>query len=120
MVDIARDPRWGRMMEGAGEDPFLGSAMAAAQIRGFQGTAPGDPQGMIPADSIMACVKHFAGYGAALGGRDYSESNISDEQLWKRLSPTLPRRHRGRLGLTHVRLHGPQRSPRLRQSLAPA
>ena len=82
MVDIARDPRWGRMMEGAGEDPFLGSAMAAAQIRGFQGTAPGDPQGMIPADSIMACVKHFAGYGAALGGRDYSESNISDEQLW--------------------------------------
>ncbi len=82
MVDIARDPRWGRMMEGAGEDPFLGSAMAAAQIRGFQGAKPGDPQGMIPADAIMACVKHFAGYGAALGGRDYSESNISDEQLW--------------------------------------
>ncbi len=76
MVDIARDPRWGRIMEGAGEDPFLGSRMAEAQVKGFQGddlTAP---------DHIMACVKHFAGYGAASGGRDYEESNISDEQLW--------------------------------------
>jgi beta-glucosidase len=76
MVDIARDPRWGRMMEGAGEDPFLGSKMAAAQVRGFQGPSLGSP------DHILACVKHFAGYGAAVGGRDYEESNISDEQLW--------------------------------------
>ncbi|MGA7158144.1 MAG: beta-glucosidase BglX [Acidobacteriaceae bacterium] len=76
MVDIARDPRWGRIMEGAGEDPFLGSAMAAAQVRGFQGPSLDSP------DHIMACVKHFAGYGAAIGGRDYEESNISDEQLW--------------------------------------
>ena len=76
MVDIARDPRWGRMMEGAGEDPYLGSKMAAAQVRGFQGPTPGAP------DRILACVKHFAGYGAAVGGRDYEESNISDEQLW--------------------------------------
>ena len=76
MVDIARDPRWGRIMEGAGEDPFLGSRMAAAQVKGFQGDYLGAP------DHIMACVKHFAGYGAALGGRDYEESNISDEQLW--------------------------------------
>jgi beta-glucosidase len=76
MVDIARDPRWGRMMEGAGEDPFLGSKMAAAQVRGFQGASLGSP------DHILACVKHFAGYGAAVGGRDYEESNISDEQLW--------------------------------------
>jgi beta-glucosidase len=76
MVDIARDPRWGRMMEGAGEDPFLGSRMAAAQVRGFQGAELGSP------GHILACVKHFAGYGAALGGRDYEESNISDEQLW--------------------------------------
>ena len=76
MVDIAPDPRWGRMMEGAGEDPFLGSKMAAAQVRGFQGPSLGSP------DHILACVKHFAGYGAALGGRDYEESNISDEQLW--------------------------------------
>lgn len=76
MVDIARDPRWGRIMEGAGEDPFLGSAMAAAQVRGFQGPYLGSP------DHVMACVKHFVAYGAALGGRDYEESNVSDEQLW--------------------------------------
>jgi beta-glucosidase len=76
MVDIARDPRWGRMMEGAGEDPYLGSRMAEAQVRGFQGSSLSDP------DSILACVKHFAGYGAAVGGRDYDSSDISDEQLW--------------------------------------
>ncbi len=76
MVDIARDARWGRIMEGAGEDPFLGSRMAEAQVRGFQGAHLGSPE------HILACVKHFAGYGAALGGRDYEESNISDEQLW--------------------------------------
>jgi beta-glucosidase len=76
MVDIARDPRWGRIMEGAGEDPYLGSRMAEAQVRGFQGDAIGSP------DHILACVKHFAGYGAADGGRDYDSANISDEQLW--------------------------------------
>jgi beta-glucosidase len=76
MVDIARDPRWGRIMEGAGEDPYLGSRMAEAQVRGFQGETIGTP------DHILACVKHFAGYGAAEGGRDYNSSNISDEQLW--------------------------------------
>lgn len=76
MVDIARDPRWGRILEGSGEDPFLGSRMAEAQVRGFQGKSLADPH------QIMACVKHFAGYGAALGGRDYEEANLSDEQLW--------------------------------------
>jgi Beta-glucosidase-related glycosidases len=76
MVDIARDPRWGRIMEGAGEDPYLGSKMAAAQVRGFQGDELGAP------NHILACVKHFAGYGAAVGGRDYDSSDISDEQLW--------------------------------------
>lgn len=76
MVDIARDPRWGRIMEGAGEDPYLGSRMAEAQVKGFQGSSLSDP------DSILACVKHFAGYGAAVGGRDYDSSDISDEQLW--------------------------------------
>ncbi|RXH54303.1 beta-glucosidase BglX [Granulicella sibirica] len=74
MVDIARDPRWGRIMEGAGEDPYLGSRMAEAQVRGFQGD--------LGPDHILACVKHFAGYGAAVGGRDYDSSNISDDQLW--------------------------------------
>lgn len=76
MVDIARDPRWGRIMEGSGEDPYLGSRMAEAAIRGFQGDTIGSP------DHILACVKHFAGYGAAEGGRDYEASDISDEQLW--------------------------------------
>jgi beta-glucosidase len=65
MLDIARDARWGRIVEGAGEDPFLGAAMAAAQVRGFQGPSLGAP------DHIVACAKHFAGYGVADGGRDY-------------------------------------------------
>ena len=76
MVDIARDPRWGRIIEGAGEDPYLGSAVAVAQVRGFQGEALGAP------DRIIAGPKHFAGYGAALGGRDYDEVNLSDSELW--------------------------------------
>jgi beta-glucosidase len=75
MVDIARDARWGRIMEGAGEDPYLGSSMAAAQVRGFQGDKLSNP------DSIVACVKHFAGYGGADGGRDYDSSNLSDADL---------------------------------------
>jgi len=72
MVDIARDARWGRMVEGAGEDPYLGAAMARAQVRGFQG-------GSLGMDSVLACVKHFAGYGAAEGGRDYDASYIPEE-----------------------------------------
>src|SRR3984957_1721159 len=75
MLDIARDPRWGRMVEGAGEDPYLGSAMAAAQVRGFQGDYLGAP------DHVLACMKHFAGDGAAEGGRDYDGSYISDAQM---------------------------------------
>src|SRR3954452_19702384 len=76
MVDIARDPRWGRMVEGAGEDPFLGAAVAAAQVRGFQGAELGAPE------RLIAGPKHFAGYGAALGGRDYDEVDLSDSELW--------------------------------------
>ncbi|MGB9464626.1 MAG: beta-glucosidase BglX [Candidatus Acidiferrum sp.] len=75
MLDIARDPRWGRIVEGAGEDPYLGSAMAAAQVRGFQGDYIGSP------DHILACMKHFAGYGAAVGGRDYDEAYIPETLL---------------------------------------
>lgn len=75
MVDIARDPRWGRIMEGAGEDPYLGEQMAAAQVHGLQGDYIGSP------DHILASVKHFGGYGAAVGGRDYDSSDISDELL---------------------------------------
>ena len=78
MVDIARDPRWGRIVEGAGEDPVLGSAIGAAQVRGFQGSADGS----VGAERVIAGPKHFAGYGAAIGGRDYDEADISDHQLW--------------------------------------
>lgn len=76
MLDVARDPRWGRIVEGAGEDPYLGSAMAVAQVRGFQGDHIGSP------NHVLACAKHFAGYGAAVGGRDYEESYISEAQMW--------------------------------------
>ena len=75
MVDIARDARWGRMAEGAGEDPFLGSAMAAAYVRGYQSAR------LDAADSIAACAKHFVGYGAAEGGRDYNTTEISEHTL---------------------------------------
>lgn len=75
MIDVARDPRWGRIAETAGEDPYLGGRVAAARVRGFQGadlTAP---------DSILACAKHFVAYGAAEGGRDYNTVDISLETL---------------------------------------
>ncbi len=75
MVDIARDPRWGRIAEGAGEDPYLGSAIARALVRGFQGTNLADPA------SLLACVKHFAAYGAAQAGRDYNTVDISERTL---------------------------------------
>lgn len=75
MVDIARDARWGRMAEGAGEDPFLGSLMASAYVRGYQGSRLDAP------NSIAACAKHFVGYGAAEGGRDYNSTEISEHTL---------------------------------------
>src|SRR5438477_653757 len=75
MVDIARDPRWGRIAEGAGEDPYLGSAMAAARVRGFQGKDLRAP------DAVMATVKHFAAYGGAEGGRDYNTVDLSERTL---------------------------------------
>lgn len=75
MVDIARDPRWGRVMEGAGEDPFLGSAIAKARVKGFQGNGLGS------LDAVMACAKHFAAYGAAVGGRDYNSVDMSERLL---------------------------------------
>lgn len=75
MVDIARDSRWGRIAEGAGEDPFLGSAIATAYVRGYQGSLLDAP------DSIAACAKHYVGYGAAEGGRDYNSTEISKHTL---------------------------------------
>jgi beta-glucosidase len=75
MVDLARDPRWGRIAEGFGEDPWLGSLYAAACVRGFQGTNPAAP------DRLAACLKHYVGYGAAEGGRDYNTTEISEYTL---------------------------------------
>jgi beta-glucosidase len=77
MVDISRDPRWGRVMEGAGEDTYLGSQIAKARVNGFQGKSLGD------LTSVMACVKHFAAYGAAVAGRDYNSVDMSLRQLWE-------------------------------------
>jgi beta-glucosidase len=75
MIDIARDPRWGRIIEGAGEDPYLGAAMAAARVRGFQGDDLAAP------DRILACLKHYVAYGAAVAGRDYNSADMSEHTL---------------------------------------
>ena len=75
MVDISRDPRWGRVVEGAGEDPFLGSAMAAAKVRGYQGSD------FSAADKMAATVKHFGAYGAVQAGREYNTTDMSEQQL---------------------------------------
>src|SRR5438876_5694639 len=75
MVDIARDPRWGRIAEGSGEDPYLGSAMAAARAGGFQGTDPRAP------DAVLATVKHFAAYGGAEAGRDSTTVDLTERTL---------------------------------------
>ncbi|MBM4172614.1 MAG: glycosyl hydrolase, partial [Ignavibacteria bacterium] len=72
MVDIARDPRWGRIVEGSGEDPYLGSLMAAARVKGYQG------DNLSADNTIVACAKHFAGYGGAEGGRDYNTVDMSE------------------------------------------
>jgi beta-glucosidase len=85
MVDIARDPRWGRIVEGAGEDSYLGGAMATARVRGFQGEggwrriSEGDPA----ASRMLATAKHFAAYGAAEGGRDYNTAEVSERTMWE-------------------------------------
>jgi beta-glucosidase len=81
MVDIARDPRWGRVMEGAGEDTYLGSQIAKARVKGFQGNSLG------ATDRIMACAKHFAAYGAAIAGRDYNAVDMSEQQLYETYLP---------------------------------
>ena len=77
MVDIARDPRWGRVMEGGGEDTFLGSQIAAARVKGLQGASLSDN------NTVMACVKHFAAYGAPQAGRDYHAVDMSERSLFE-------------------------------------
>jgi len=76
MVDISRDPRWGRVMEGAGEDPYLASLIASVRVKGFQGNGIGDTT------SVITTPKHFAAYGATIGGRDYNSVDMSLPELW--------------------------------------
>lgn len=77
MVDIARDPRWGRIVEGGGSDPYLGSRMAAAQVAGYQG------EDLSQADTILATAKHFGAYGVPTGGRDYGTADLSERSLYE-------------------------------------
>ena len=81
MVDIARDPRWGRISEGAGEDPWLGSRIAVALVKGYQGND------LSQNNTMMACVKHFALYGAAEAGRDYNTSDMSKVTMYNEYLP---------------------------------
>ncbi len=81
MVDIARDPRWGRISEGAGEDPYLGSAIASAMVRGYQGSD------LMDARTMMACVKHLALYGAVEAGRDYNSVDMSKVKMYNQYLP---------------------------------
>ncbi len=81
MVDISRNPHWGRVCEGSGEDPYVGSVFAAARVKGFQGDDPSAP------DRIGACVKHFAGYGFCEGGRDYNSVDISESKMYNVVLP---------------------------------
>ena len=75
MIDITRDPRWGRVSEGAGEDVYLGSEIAKARVKGFQG------DDLSKNNTIFACAKHFAAYGAAIAGRDYNTVDMSEREL---------------------------------------
>lgn len=81
MCDISADPRWGRVSEGSGEDPYLGAAIARAMVRGYQGDDLADP------NTILACVKHFAAYGAPQGGRDYNTVDMSERMFRDRYLP---------------------------------
>ena len=83
MVDIARDPRWGRIMEGAGEDPYLGSQVARAMVRGYQGLA----NDLRKDNTVMACLKHFALYGAAEAGREYNTTDMSRQRMYNEYLP---------------------------------
>lgn len=81
MLDVCHDPRWGRIIEGPGEDPFVGAALAKATVKGFQGDNLADP------DSLAACSKHYLGYGYSEGGRDYFRTEISDYTLYNNVLP---------------------------------
>ncbi|WP_462265233.1 glycoside hydrolase family 3 N-terminal domain-containing protein [Mucilaginibacter sp.] len=81
MIDVARDPRWGRVMEGYGEDPYTNARFAVASVQGYQGNRLSDPY------SIAACLKHYVGYGLSEGGRDYHYADVSPQSLWETYMP---------------------------------
>jgi len=90
MVDIARDPRWGRVMEGSGEDPYLGSEIAKAMVRGYQGDKSSQEKQRkdhVALDKVLACVKHYALYGAAEAGRDYNTVDMSQVRMFNEYMP---------------------------------
>ena len=89
MLDVARDPRWGRMVEGAGEDPYLGGVVGVARVHGFQGTDLADPR------SLLACIKHYVAYGAVEGGREYNTVDISEQALREIYLPPVLCRSQG-------------------------
>ena len=97
MVDISRDARFGRVMEGAGEDPYLGAKVAAARVNGFQGNA------LSQVDTIAATAKHFAGYGFVEAGRDYNTVDVSNSTLWNVILPPF-KAAGGRCGDLHERV----------------
>jgi beta-glucosidase len=114
MLDIARDPRWGRIAESLGEDPVLASAMGAAMVRGFQGDSLDAP------DAVAACAKHYAGYGAAEGGRDYNTTWIPETLLRDVYLPSFAAAEKAGRRNFHERVQRPQRRARLRQRLPAA
>ena len=81
MIDVARDPRWGRISECYGEDPYLNTVFGIASVKGYQGEKLSDPY------SIAACLKHYVGYGVSEGGRDYRYTDISPQALWETYLP---------------------------------
>ena len=113
MVDIARDSRWGRIVEGAGEDPFLGAAMARAQVRGFQGDDIG------ARGKVAACAKHWVAYGAVEGGREYNSANVSERALRTIYFPPFHAAQRGGGRVFHERPEHHQRRARNSESVHP-
>ena len=114
MVDIARDPRWGRIAEGAGEDVFLGCELAAARVRGFQAAD------LTSGRRVVACPKHYVAYGAAEAGRDYNTVDVSERTLPRGVSATLQGRVRCGRGQRDEFLQRDQRRAGHRQRVRPA
>ena len=113
MVDIARDARWGRIAEGAGEDPYLGAAMARARVRGFQGDDYSRP------DRVVACAKHWVAYGAAEAGRDYNTDRRLGAHAARDLLSAVQGRGRCRRRHLHERVQRSQRRADVRQPVHP-